>query len=84
MWFNQWIQAYSQLSQKDYGKAITGFKNLEDMPSLRNEKEILVPLGKAQYFNGEHENALNTLQRANRIDPNSLSVCTSTRMRILH
>jgi tetratricopeptide (TPR) repeat protein len=76
-WFNQWIQAYSQYSQKDYAKAIAGFKQLESNPVLRNEKELLVSMGKAEYYNGDFDKAINSLARAHRLDANSMGVSSS-------
>ena len=65
-WFPKWIQAYSKFYDKQYPEAIRLFKQLEDLPSLRNDVSILVSLGQAQYYRGDYPAATLTLQRAHR------------------
>ena len=65
-WFPKWIQAYSKFYDKQYSEAIRLFKQLEDLPSLRNDVSILVSLGQAQYYRGDYPAAALTLQRVHR------------------
>jgi hypothetical protein len=45
-WFPKWIQAHSAFYDRHYPEAIKMFKQLEEIPCLRNDVGLLVALGK--------------------------------------
>jgi anaphase-promoting complex subunit 7 len=67
-----WTHSYAAFAARDYPKAISGFKQLENRPLLRNDIGILVTLGLAQYYGGEYAAAISTLQRVHKLEPNNL------------
>lgn len=72
-WFSQWSQAQSQFASKDFSGASQAFRLLEERTLLRNEPNLLVHLGRSQYFEGDMTSAGLTLQRVHRFDPNQMA-----------
>lgn len=60
---NNWIKAHAHLHSQEYTQAIQAFRNLDERTSLRDNVNILVPLGESYYYYGDNANAALVLQR---------------------
>lgn len=71
-WLSTWIKAHAQLHSREFSQAATTLRQLDARACLRDNVDVLVSLGEAYHFSGEHRNALAVLQRAHSLDPLSL------------
>lgn len=68
-WLNNWVKAHAHLHSQEYTQAIQSFRNLDERTSLRDNVNILVPLGESYYYYGDNANAALVLQRAHAMEP---------------
>uniref|UniRef100_T1J2T0 Anaphase-promoting complex subunit 7 n=1 Tax=Strigamia maritima TaxID=126957 RepID=T1J2T0_STRMM len=68
-WLTTWVKAHSHMHSREFSQAATLFRQLDNRSSLHDNIDVLVCLGEACHYNGEHRNAMAVLQRAHALDP---------------
>ncbi|XP_037092477.1 anaphase-promoting complex subunit 7-like [Pollicipes pollicipes] len=68
-WVSLWLRAHAHLNAQEYVPCAHTLKQLEERSPLQENAHMLVTLGRAFYYSGDHRNALSTLQRVHLVDP---------------
>lgn len=71
-WLSTWIKAHAHLHAREFTQATTIFCQLDATGCLRDNTDVLVSLGEAYHYSGEHRNAMAVLQKSHAIDPINL------------
>lgn len=68
-WLANWIEAHAFLAAYNYKAAVNVFKQIKSDSPIQNHHRMLVQIGKCFFYDGEYDQAIRYLERANKECP---------------